>query len=159
MRVNAKTLDFSKMEEQKGNNPSPNFSFMSPRKHRDQLSCFLTWTNSATHRIIRANLDRSPMFSGMIQATGVRYCPSIEDKIVRFAEKERHQVFLEPEGLNTREYYVQGLSTSLPEDVQTAMLHTIPGLENAQIMRFGYAIEYDCIDSLQLTSSLMMKEI
>ncbi len=157
-RVNANTVDFSVMTEQPGDPMAPAFSFMNQGNDRPQLSCYLTWTNEETHRIIRENLDRSPMYAGLIDATGVRYCPSIEDKVVRFAHKERHQVFLEPEGLNTREYYVQGMSTSLPEDVQVAMLRTLPGMEKAQVMRFGYAIEYDCIDSLQLTSSLMLRD-
>jgi len=157
-RVNANTVDFSAMTEQPGDPLAPAFSFMNQGNDRPQLSCYLTWTNEETHRIIRENLDRSPMYAGLIDATGVRYCPSIEDKVVRFAHKERHQVFLEPEGLNTREYYVQGMSTSLPEDVQVAMLRTLPGMEKAQVMRFGYAIEYDCIDSLQLTSSLMLRD-
>ena len=157
-RVNANTVDFSVMTEQLGDPMAPAFSFMNQGNDRPQLSCYLTWTNEETHRIIRENLDRSPMYAGLIDATGVRYCPSIEDKVVRFAHKERHQVFLEPEGLNTREYYVQGMSTSLPEDVQVAMLRTLPGMEKAQVMRFGYAIEYDCIDSLQLTSSLMLRD-
>ena len=158
-RVNARTVDFSSMAEQPGDDSAPLFSFVSPGRDCPQMSCYLTWTCEATHRIIRENLDRSPMYAGLIDATGVRYCPSIEDKVVRFAHKERHQVFLEPEGAHTREYYVQGMSTSLPEDVQTAMLRTIPGLERAQIMRYGYAIEYDCIDSLQLSATLMMKDI
>ena len=157
-RVSRKTCDFSKMEEQCGDEEILPFSFETTRKLRNRVSCYLTYTNERTHEIIRANLDRAPMFSGMIEGVGARYCPSIEDKVVRFAEKERHQIFIEPMGLDTDEMYVQGLSTSLPEDVQIEMLHTIAGLENCRVMRTGYAIEYDCIDPLQLKLSLEFKK-
>ena len=158
-RVDAKTLDFSKMEEQKGDDHIVPFSFENRAEKiaRPQLSCYLTYTNEKTHEIIRANLDRSPLFGGVIQGVGPRYCPSIEDKVVRFADKERHQLFLEPEGENTNEYYVQGMSSSLPEDVQRDMLRTIPGMEHVEIMRTGYAIEYDCVDPLELKHTLEIK--
>ncbi|MCR5004570.1 MAG: tRNA uridine-5-carboxymethylaminomethyl(34) synthesis enzyme MnmG [Clostridiales bacterium] len=158
-RVDAKTLDFSKMEEQKGDEHIVPFSFENRAEKiaRPQLSCYLTYTNEKTHEIIRANLDRSPLFGGVIQGVGPRYCPSIEDKVVRFADKERHQLFLEPEGENTNEYYVQGMSSSLPEDVQRDMLRTIPGMEHVEIMRTGYAIEYDCVDPLELKHTLEIK--
>ena len=158
-RVDAKTLDFSKMEEQKGDDHIVPFSFENQAEKiaRPQLSCYLTYTNEKTHEIIRANLDRSPLFGGVIQGVGPRYCPSIEDKVVRFADKERHQLFLEPEGENTNEYYVQGMSSSLPEDVQRDMLRTIPGMEHVEIMRTGYAIEYDCVDPLELKHTLEIK--
>ena len=157
-RISKKTVDFSKMEEQVGDDEILPFSFETKKQLKNRVSCYLTYTNERTHEIIRANLDRAPMFSGKIEGVGARYCPSIEDKVVRFAEKERHQIFIEPMGLNTDEMYVQGLSTSLPEDVQTEMLHTIAGLENCRIMRTGYAIEYDCINPLQLKLSLEFKE-
>ena len=158
-RVDAKTLDFSKMEEQKGDEHIVPFSFENRAEKiaRPQLSCYLTYTNEKTHEIIRANLDRSPLFGGVIHGVGPRYCPSIEDKVVRFADKERHQLFLEPEGENTNEYYVQGMSSSLPEDVQRDMLRTIPGMEHVEIMRTGYAIEYDCVDPLELKHTLEIK--
>ncbi len=160
-RMDGRTIDFSKMQEQFGDTPIVPFSFMTDPKdvQIDQVSCWLTYTNEETHRVIRENLDRSPMYSGVIEGTGPRYCPSIEDKVVRFADKNRHQVFLEPEGLHTTEMYVDGMSSSLPEDVQVAMYRTVPGLENAKIVRNAYAIEYDCIDPRQLKSSLEFKNI
>ena len=158
-RVDGRSLDFGKMIRQPGDNVCRNFSFMSDEKTREQIDCWLTYTNEETHKIIRENMHRAPMANGVIKGVGPRYCPSIETKIARFPEKERHQLFLEPEGNNTNEFYVQGMSTSLPMDVQTAFLQTIPGLERAKIMRAGYAIEYDCIDPLQLKSSLEFKKI
>ena len=160
-RVDGRTVDYSKMTPQYGDTPVIPFSFETdPDKVQiDQVCCYLTYTNEKTHEIIRANLDRSPLFSGMIEGTGPRYCPSIEDKVVRFADKERHQVFLEPEGLSTNEMYIGGMSSSLPEDVQEKMYHTVPGLEHAEIVKNAYAIEYDCIDATQLTSSLSFKNI
>ena len=160
-RVDARTIDFSKMEPQYGDEHIVPFSFENKEEDikREQYPCYLTYTNERTHQIIRDNLDRSPMYSGVIEGTGPRYCPSIEDKVVRFADKERHQVFIEPEGENTTEMYVQGMSSSLPEEVQLAMLRTLPGLENVEVMRTGYAIEYDCINPLQLKHSLEMKNI
>lgn len=158
-RVDARTIDFDKMEIQDGDHDVYSFSFEDSEDVRPQIPCYLTWTNERTHQIIRDNLNRSPLYSGNIEGTGPRYCPSIEDKVVRFADKSRHQVFIEPEGLNTREMYVQGMSTSLPYDVQIAFLRTIEGLENVEIMRPGYAIEYDCIVPTQLDASLMFKEI
>lgn len=155
-RIDKRSVDFSKMEEQKGDKDIVPFSFENfPEDiEREQISCWLTYTNKDTHTIIQDNIHRSPMYSGVIEGTGTRYCPSIEDKIVRFADKERHQVFIEPEGEDTTEMYVQGMSTSLPEDVQISMYRSIPGLENCEIMRNGYAIEYDCIDATQLKLSL-----
>ena len=160
-RVDARTLDFSKMEEQPGDVPIVPFSFETDRQsiQKEQVSCWLTYTNEDTHRIIRENLDRSPLFSGVIEGTGPRYCPSIEDKVVRFADKDRHQLFLEPEGLYTNEMYISGMSSSLPEDVQEQMIHTVPGMEHAHIVRNAYAIEYDCLDATQLKASLEFKEI
>ena len=160
-RVDARTIDFSKMEPQHGDEHIVPFSFENKEEDivREQFPCYLTYTNEKTHQIIRDNLHRSPMYSGVIEGTGPRYCPSIEDKVVRFADKERHQVFIEPEGENTTEMYVQGMSSSLPEEVQLAMLRTLPGLENVVVMRTGYAIEYDCINPLQLKHSLEMKNI
>ncbi len=160
-RMDGRTIDFSKMQEQFGDTPIVPFSFTTDPKdvQIDQVSCWLTYTNEETHRVIRENLDRSPMYSGVIEGTGPRYCPSIEDKVVRFADKNRHQVFLEPEGLHTTEMYVDGMSSSLPEDVQVAMYRTVPGLENAKIVRNAYAIEYDCIDPRQLKASLEFKNI
>ena len=158
-RVDGRTLDFSKMELQKGDNEPQNFSFMTKIPTKNQVFCYLTYTNESTHNILRKNLHRAPMANGIIEGTGPRYCPSIESKIIMFPDKERHQLFLEPEGLNTQEYYVQGMSTSMPMDVQIEFLHTIPGLENAKIMRPGYAIEYDCIDPLQLKPTLEFKDI
>jgi tRNA uridine 5-carboxymethylaminomethyl modification enzyme len=144
---------------QPGDEETHNFSFMSDVKTREQVPCWLTYTNAETHRIIRENIHRAPMANGIIKGVGPRYCPSIETKIVRFPDKERHQLFLEPEGLHTNEMYVQGMSTSMPMDVQLDFLHTIAGLEHAKIMRAGYAIEYDCIDPLQLKSTLEFKDI
>ena len=160
-RVDGNTLDYSKMEEQAGDERIVPFSFENTEEDikREQIPCWLTYTNGDTHDTIRLNLDRSPLYSGVIEGTGPRYCPSIEDKVVRFADKERHQIFLEPEGEDTTEMYVQGMSTSLPEDVQIAMLRTVPGMENVEIMRNGYAIEYDCINPLQLRATLEFKSI
>lgn len=160
-RVDKRTIDFSKMEEQKGDENIVPFSFTNTPEEleREQVSCWLTYTNEETHEIIRDNIDRSPMYSGNIKGTGPRYCPSIEDKVVRFADKKRHQVFLEPEGLYTNEMYIGGMSSSLPEDVQYRMYHTVPGLEHAAIVRNAYAIEYDCINPLQLKASLEFKNI
>lgn len=158
-RVDRRTLDFSKMIIQLGDDEAHNFSFMNEWEKKEQVPCWLTYTNERTHQIIRENLDRAPMYSGLIEGVGPRYCPSIESKIVRFADKEAHQLFIEPEGLHTTEMYVQGMSTSLPMDVQVAFLKTIPGLENVKIMRPGYAIEYDCINPLQLKQTLEFKKI
>ncbi len=160
-RIDKRTVDFSKMEEQKGDDKIVPFSFLHTPEDikRDQISCWLTYTNEKTHTIIKNNLDRSPLYGGVIKGTGPRYCPSIEDKVVRFHDKERHQVFLEPEGEDTNEMYVQGMSSSLPEDVQRDMLRTLPGLENCEVMRTGYAIEYDLINPLQLRATLEFKEI
>lgn len=158
-RINGKTVDYTKMSEQTGDDVIVPFSFENEEIQRDQISCWLTYTNDETHDIIRTNLHRSPLYSGMIEGVGVRYCPSIEDKIVRFADKERHQVFVEPMGLGTQEMYLQGMSSSLPEDVQQDMVHSLSGLENAHIMRSAYAIEYDCIVPTQLKLSLEFKNI
>jgi len=158
-RVNSRTVDFSKMEEQKGDNVITPFSFETENIGENKVSCWLTYTNEKTHKIIRDNLHRSPLYGGVIEGIGPRYCPSIEDKVVRFADKERHQIFIEPMGLNTEEMYVQGMSSSLPEDVQIEMLRTIPGLENVKIMRTAYAIEYDCINPTQLKLTLEFKKI
>lgn len=158
-RVDGRTIDFSRLEVQEGEKNIYPFSFMSEGVPAEQKPCYLTYTTEETHRIIRENLHRSPLFSGTIKGTGPRYCPSIEDKVVRFADKDRHQLFLEPEGADTHEVYVQGLSTSLPHDVQRDMYRTIKGLENCEIMRYAYAIEYDCIDSLDLYPSLEYKKI
>ncbi len=158
-RINRKTVDFSKMIEQPGDERIVPFSFISGDLDRDQISCFLTYTNEKTHEVIRENIERSPMYNGSIKGVGPRYCPSIEDKVMRFPDKERHQLFIEPEGENTQELYVGGMSSSLPEDVQIKMLRTIDGLENAEIMRTAYAIEYDCIDPTQLKPSLEFKNI
>ena len=158
-RVNRRSIDFSKMEIQNGDDEIIPFSFENKDLNIEQVPCYLTYTNEKTHEIIRNNLHRSPLFSGVIEGTGPRYCPSIEDKVVRFAEKERHQIFIEPMGLNTEEMYVQGMSSSLPEDVQIAMYRTIPGLENVEFTRPAYAIEYDCIDSTELKLSLESKLI
>ena len=158
-RVDSRTIDFSKLEIQEGETDIYPFSYLSERVPVKQTPCYLTYTNEKTHEIIRANLHRSPLYSGMIKGTGPRYCPSIEDKVVRFSDKERHQLFLEPEGGDTNEIYVQGLSTSLPHDVQKAMYRTVSGLENCEIMRYAYAIEYDCIDSLDLYPTLEYKKI
>ena len=160
-RMDKRSIDFSKMEEQKGDDTVVPFSFSTNPEdvQIDQVSCYLTYTNEKTHEIIRANLDRSPIYAGVIEGTGPRYCPSIEDKVVKFAEKERHQVFIEPEGLHTNEMYVGGMSSSLPEDVQLAMYRTVPGLENCRMVRNAYAIEYDCIAPKQLSASLEIKKI
>ena len=160
-RVDRKTVDFSKMEEQFGDEKVVPFSFTTNPEdvQIDQASCWLTYTNETTHDIIRANLSRSPLYSGMIEGTGPRYCPSIEDKVVKFSDKKRHQVFLEPEGLETDEMYIGGMSSSLPEDVQYAMYRSVPGLEHVKIVRNAYAIEYDCIDARQLKPSLEFRNI
>mgnify|MGYP005803267973 FL=1 len=160
-RVDKRSIDFSKMEEQFGDKRIVPFSFSTDPEsiQKDQVSCWLTYTNEKTHEIIRENLDRSPLFSGVIEGTGPRYCPSIEDKVVKFPDKPRHQVFVEPEGLYTNEMYLGGMSSSLPEDVQYAMYRTVPGLENVKIVRNAYAIEYDCINSRQLKATLEFKKI
>lgn len=158
-RVDSRSLDYSKMEIQPGDEEARNFSFMSDVATREQVPCYLTYTNAATHKVIMDNIHRAPMANGLIKGVGPRYCPSIETKLVRFPDKERHQLFLEPEGNHTNEVYVQGMSTSLPMDVQLAFLHTIPGLEKAKMMRPGYAIEYDCINPLQLKPTLEFKKI
>lgn len=158
-RINRRSIDFSKMEVQKGDNGIEAFSFENEPKDFEQVDCYLTYTNEKTHEIIRKNLDRSPLFSGTIEGTGPRYCPSIEDKVVRFSDKPRHQAFVEPVGLDTEEMYIQGMSSSLPEDVQIALYRTIPGLEKAEFTRPAYAIEYDCIDPSNLKLSLEYKGI
>ena len=160
-RIDKRSLDFSKMEEQKGDETVVPFSFTTDPKdvQIDQVSCWLTYTNQNTHEIIRENLDRSPLYSGMIEGTGPRYCPSIEDKVVKFSDKERHQVFIEPEGLYTNEMYIGGMSSSLPEDVQYKMYRSVAGLEHVKIVRNAYAIEYDCIDPRQLSPTLEFKSI
>lgn len=160
-RMDKRSIDFSKMEEQFGDERVVPFSFSTDPEtvQKEQVSCWLTYTNEKTHNIIRDNLDRSPIYAGIIEGTGPRYCPSIEDKVVKFADKERHQVFIEPEGIHTNEMYVGGMSSSLPEDVQAAMYRTVPGLEHCRIVRNAYAIEYDCIDAKQLYPSLEFKQI
>lgn len=160
-RVDRRSIDFSKMEEQPGDRRIVPFSFSTDPDsiQKEQVSCWLTYTNKKTHEIIRANLDRSPLFCGAIEGTGPRYCPSIEDKVVKFPDKERHQIFVEPEGNYTNEMYLSGMSSSLPEDVQFAMYRTVPGLEHVKIVRNAYAIEYDCINPRQLNASLEFKEI
>ena len=160
-RIDRRSIDFSKMVEQKGDENVVPFSFSTDPStlDRKQVSCYLTYTNEETHRIIRENLDRSPLYSGVIEGTGPRYCPSIEDKVVRFSDKERHQLFVEPEGEYTNEMYISGMSSSLPEDVQLAMYRTVPGLENCKIVRNAYAIEYDCIEPVQLKHTLEFKNI
>ncbi|MCR8969838.1 tRNA uridine-5-carboxymethylaminomethyl(34) synthesis enzyme MnmG [Facklamia sp. 7083-14-GEN3] len=160
-RVHYESVNFDKTEEQPGDSKANHFSYLSEDEDylQDQISCWLTHTNSKTHEIIRNNLHKAPMFSGIVEGVGARYCPSIEDKIVRFSDKPRHQVFIEPEGRNTREMYVQGLSTSLPEDVQLEMLHSVEGLEEAKLMRAGYAIEYDVVVPHQLTLSLEVRDL
>ena len=159
-RMDGKTIDYDKMEIQYGDEKITPFSFTHTDIYiRQQYPCYLTYTNEKTHKIIKDNIDRAPLFSGYIEGTGPRYCPSIEDKVMRFADKERHQVFIEPEGLYTDEMYVGGMSSSLPEDVQTEMYHTVPGLEHAKIVRNAYAIEYDCIDPLELRPSLECKKV
>jgi len=158
-RIDSRTLRTDSMEKQEGDNEGHAFSFLSERVNRNKVCCWLTYTNERTHEIIRSNLDRAPMCNGVIEGIGPRYCPSIESKILRFADKKRHQLFVEPEGLKTEEMYVQGMSTSLPMDVQYEFLKTIPGLEDVKIMRPGYAIEYDCLDPLQLLPTLEVKKI
>ena len=160
-RVDKRSVDFSKMEVQKGDDPIVPFSFSTDRAsiQKEQIDCYLTYTNEDTHEIIKANIERSPLYSGFIEGTGPRYCPSIEDKVVKFPDKLRHQIFVEPEGLYTNELYLAGMSSSLPEDVQYKMIRTVKGLENADIVRNAYAIEYDCIDARQLMPSLEFKEI
>lgn len=158
-RIDSRTLRSDSMEKQEGDNEGHAFSFLSERLNRNKVCCWLTYTNERTHEIIRSNLDRAPMCNGVIEGIGPRYCPSIESKILRFADKKRHQLFVEPEGLKTEEMYVQGMSTSLPMDVQYEFLKTIPGLEDVKIMRPGYAIEYDCLDPLQLLPTLEVKKI
>ena len=158
-RINARTVDFSKMELQEGDSKTMPFSFETSEMPENKAVCYLTYTNEETHRIIREHLDRSPMHSGVIEGVGPRYCPSIEAKITRFADKPRHQLFIEPMGLDTEELYIQGLSSAMPEDVQIEMLRTIPGLENAQLMRPAYAIEYDCVDPLELRPTMECKKI
>jgi tRNA uridine 5-carboxymethylaminomethyl modification enzyme gidA len=160
-RVDKRSVDFSKMEAQKGDEPIVPFSFSTNRDsiQKEQIDCYLTYTNEDTHEIIKANIERSPLYSGFIEGTGPRYCPSIEDKVVKFPDKLRHQIFVEPEGLYTNELYLAGMSSSLPEDVQYKMIRTVKGLENADIVRNAYAIEYDCIDARQLMPSLEFKEI
>lgn len=158
-RLDGRTIDFSRMAPQAGDEPVVPFSFMTGRALQNQSMCYLTYTTPETHEIIRRNLHRAPMYSGGIHGTGARYCPSIEDKVVRFADKDRHPVFLEPEGKDTIEWYAQGLSTSMPEEVQREIYHSIPGLERAELMRLAYAIEYDCIDPTTLTLGFMAKEV
>lgn len=158
-RINRRTVDFNKMTIQPGDERIIPFSFMNENLNIDQVPCYLTYTNKDTHKVIRDNINRSPLYSGKIEGIGPRYCPSIEDKVMRFPDKERHQIFIEPEGMNTEELYVQGMSSSLPEDVQIKFLRTIEGLESCQVIRTGYAIEYDCIDPMQLKLSLELKKI
>ncbi len=158
-RIDARTIDFSALEIQNGEKEIYPFSVLTDSVPQNQTPCYLTYTNEKTHQVIRANLHRSPLYAGVIHGTGPRYCPSIEDKVVRFADKERHQLFLEPEGADTNEIYVQGMSTSLPHDVQREMYRTVRGLENCEIMRYAYAIEYDCVDSLDLYPTLEFKKI
>ena len=160
-RMDKRSIDFSKMTEQFGDEKIVPFSFSTDPAsiQKEQASCWLTYTNEETHKIIRSNLDRSPIYAGVIEGTGPRYCPSIEDKVVKFPDKDKHQVFIEPEGLHTNEMYVGGMSSSLPEDVQLAMYRTVPGLENCKIVRNAYAIEYDCIDAMQLKSTLEFKKV
>ncbi len=158
-RINGRSIDYSKLEIQKGDENIQNFSFITSKKSNNIACCYLTYTNEKTHEIIRDNLDKAPVFSGLIKGVGPRYCPSIETKIVRFADKDRHQLFLEPESLSTQEVYIQGFSTSMPADIQEKMIRSIKGLEHAEIMRDSYAIEYDCIDPLQLNATLELKKI
>ncbi|MBQ0059298.1 MAG: tRNA uridine-5-carboxymethylaminomethyl(34) synthesis enzyme MnmG, partial [Lachnospiraceae bacterium] len=160
-RIDGRTIDFSKMQREAGDTRVGPFSFSTDPETVQiaQVPCYLTYTNEETHRVIRENLDRSPLYSGVIHGTGPRYCPSIEDKVVRFAEKDHHQVFVEPEGLHTNEMYIDGMSSSLPEDVQVAMYRSVPGLENAKIVRNAYAIEYDCLASGQIKSTLEVKQV
>ncbi len=156
-RINGRSIDYTNLEVQKGEENIQNFSFITKGKPKNKAVCYLTYTNLKTHEIIRANLDKAPVFSGLIKGIGPRYCPSIETKIVRFADKDRHQLFLEPESLSTQEVYIQGFSTSMPADIQKEMIHSIKGLESAEIMRDSYAIEYDCIDPIQLQPTLELK--
>ncbi len=158
-RINGRSIDYGKLEIQYGEENIQNFSFITNKKPKNRAVCYLTYTNEKTHQIIRDNLDKAPVFSGLIKGVGPRYCPSIETKIVRFADKDRHQLFLEPEALTTQEVYIQGFSTSMPVDVQEQMIHSVAGLENAEIMRDSYAIEYDCIEPTQLLPTLELKEI
>jgi len=158
-RINRRSVDFSKMIVQHGDKNIVPFSFMSENIEREQIPCYLTYTNDKTHDVIRKNIDRSPLYNGSIVSVGPRYCPSIEDKVMRFPDKEKHQIFIEPEGENTEELYVQGMSSSLPEDVQIEMYRTVPGLENMEMMRTAYAIEYDCIDPMELKLSLEFKKV
>ena len=160
-RIDRRSIDFSKMQEQKGDEYIVPFSFTTNPDdvQIDQVSCWLTYTNEQTHKIIRENLNRSPIYAGVIEGTGPRYCPSIEDKVVKFPDKDRHQLFVEPEGIHTNEMYIAGMSSSLPEDVQHEMYRTVPGLENAKIVRNAYAIEYDCMNPNQLFPSLEFKKI
>ena len=160
-RMDGRSIDYEKMEEQFGDKRVIPFSFSTDPEsvQKEQVSCWLTYTNEETHEIIRNNLDRSPIYAGIIEGTGPRYCPSIEDKVVKFAEKNRHQVFIEPEGIHTNEMYVGGMSSSLPEDVQLAMYRTVPGLEHCKIVRNAYAIEYDCIYAGQLNATLEFKDV
>ncbi len=158
-RIHEKSIDFSKMEVQYGDEEITPFSFETTEKLENKVCCYLTYTNDETHEILRSNIDKSPLFSGLIEGVGPRYCPSIEDKVMRFADKERHQLFMEPMGLNTREYYVQGLSSSMPEYIQDRVLHSVAGLEEAVVMRCAYAIEYDCCDPTQLYATLEFKNI
>ncbi len=158
-RLDGRTINFAKMEIQPGDEPVVPFSFLTDRRLENTMPCYLTYTTPETHEIIRRNLHRAPMYSGSIHGTGARYCPSIEDKIVRFADKDRHPIFLEPEGADTVEWYVQGMSTSMPEDVQREIYQSVPGLENARVLRLAYAIEYDCIDPTRLTGALASREI
>lgn len=158
-RINGRSIDYSVLEVQPGEEQIQNFSFKTKKKRKNRAVCYLTYTNENTHQIIRDNLDRAPMYSGLIKGVGPRYCPSIETKIVRFADKDRHQLFLEPESLSTQEVYIQGFSTSLPADVQEKMIRSVKGLENAEIMRDSYAIEYDCIEPTQLLPTLELKEV
>ncbi len=158
-RLDGRTIDFSKMEPQPGDEPVVPFSFLTDRKLENRALCYLTYTSPETHRIIRENLHRAPMYAGAIHGTGARYCPSIEDKVVRFADKERHPIFLEPEGADTVEWYAQGMSTSMPEEVQRAIYQSVPGLENARILRLAYAIEYEVIDPTRLTGALAARDI
>lgn len=158
-RINRRSVDFAKMVIQEGDKQIVPFSFLNEELEREQVPCYLTYTNDETHSVIRNNIHRSPLYNGSIKSTGPRYCPSIEDKVMRFPDKLQHQIFIEPEGLDTEEMYVQGMSSSLPEDVQLAMLKTVPGLENVEVMRTGYAIEYDCINPTQLKLSLEFKNI
>jgi tRNA uridine 5-carboxymethylaminomethyl modification enzyme len=158
-RVNARTVDFSQMEIQYGDDEIEPFSFSTQDKPQNRVTCWLTYTNARTHQVIRDNLERSPLYTGAIEGVGPRYCPSIETKIVTFPDKERHQLFIEPMGLNTEELYIQGFSSSLPEDVQIEMLHTLPGMEHAEMTRPAYAIEYDCVDPTELYATLESKKI